>query len=82
MALMPNRRYGNTTVYRRGSALRGAQTKQPRGCVTRPLDRFVPSLVLVEPNLAIEFYSPLVPGPRPEVAADAAGDLGGTEKVS
>jgi len=50
--------------------------------VTRPLDRFVPYLVLVEPNLAIEFYSPLIAGPRPEVAADAAGDLSGTEKVS
>jgi hypothetical protein len=43
--------------------------------VTRPLDRFVPYLVLVEPNLAIEFYSPLIARPRPEVAADAAGDL-------
>jgi len=50
--------------------------------VTRPPDRFVPYLVLVEPNLAIEFYSPFIAGPRPEVAADAAGDLGGTEKVS
>jgi hypothetical protein len=43
--------------------------------VTRPLDRFLPYLALVEPNLAIEFYSPLIAGPRPEVAADAAGDL-------
>ena len=50
--------------------------------MTRPLDRFVPYLVLVEPNLAIEFYSPRIARPRPEVAADAAGDLSVTEKVS
>ena len=48
--------------------------------MTRPLDRFVPYLVLEEPNLAIEFYSPLIAGPRPEVAADAAGDLSGKRK--